>query len=188
MIPRTLAALLVVAVVVSLIGCSSDEESEPATTDSAANPSPEAENADDKPASTDAATPPDPTTPEFALRQFLFAMTAGDREQLEQLALPHEDLDVLFARTPLPAGQRRSMEKQLAALPITRLAAGDVIQLPGGQEFTIHAEQVTETRQQLTFPGNPIPFNLVHLEERWRVDAGPVIAASLAAKAARSPQ
>lgn len=126
----------------------------------------------------------DQSSPEYALRQFLNAMLSGDKEGISRTALPHERLDVLVSENQPPQGILAAMKQQMQAAPISRLSVGDTVTLPDGRKLTLDSSWVNENRQQLTMPGNPIPFILVRTDGQWKVDAAPIIAGRLAAKAA----
>lgn len=126
----------------------------------------------------------DENTPEGALTKFLIAMTAHDKDGLKSVAIPHDELDLLFVGEKPTASTLAGFHFALALSPMKRLKVGDEIKLPGGRSLVMDKTRVNETRQALTAIGAPIPFDVLMIDGKWKVDAGPVIAARKAAKKA----
>ena len=126
----------------------------------------------------------DADTPAVALRQFLTSMTAHDEEKLKSVAMPDDDLDILLEGEKPTAATLARMQLAMTLSPMKRLKVGDEIKLPGGRTLKIDETRVNRTRQSITAMGSPIPFDVQLIEEKWKVNPQPLIAARKAAKKA----
>ncbi len=124
-------------------------------------------------------------TPEQALRNFFVAMVTKDVTTLRDLTLPTDDFDWLLMGQALPANQIEVFKAQMAGQPIRTLRPGDEFTLAGNRKLKVLPEEVTADRAVLVPEAIPLPMRLRKVEGRWRVDAGPIIAARKAAEAAR---
>jgi hypothetical protein len=124
-------------------------------------------------------------TPEDALRSFMVAAVEQDETALRAITLPDRDLVWLLRGRPAPAEAVEKMRTLAADMRIKRLRPGDPIKLPQGQTAVVGPDEVTEDRAVLLPEGSPLPVRLQRVDGRWKVDAGPVIAARKAAAAAQ---
>lgn len=123
--------------------------------------------------------------PERALRTFLGAMLLGDREGVVSSALEHPEIDILLSSDLTSPEQRAAVKAQVDAMPVTVLAVGDEVAFPDGHTVVADATMINDGKQLLTFPGNPVPFEVVRVNGVWKVNAAPIIEARKAARAAR---
>lgn len=126
--------------------------------------------------------------PESVLRQFLSSMSAGDSDSIKVLALPNDDIAMLWTGDKPSAVVIETMQKFYRTAEIKRLKVGDQFKLPNGKTMVFDASHINDKRQQLSLPGWPLPFILVKTEKLWQVDASPVITARKIAKAAKEKQ
>jgi hypothetical protein len=124
--------------------------------------------------------------PEKALRQFLVAMATQDEAGIRRSILAHPEAPILFQATTAPAEAKAQMLEEFRSAQFERLHLGQEIQLPGGRTLVLDESRVNKDHQALTYPGNPVPFILVRDLGVWKVDAGTLIAARRAGKAAKS--
>ena len=117
------------------------------------------------------------STPEDALKTFLLALEAKDDATLRAVALPHAELEVLLKGPPAQPEQLALSRARLDEQPIRRLKAGDPVKMPNGDSLVIKINDVREGRVVLWPAGEPIPSRLENVEGRWKVFAGPYIAA-----------
>jgi len=120
-------------------------------------------------------------TPEIALNGFLVAMIDADEAGVRAMALPHPDLSLLWKGQCPPPGQRALMKSMFDAKNFRSLKVGDEVRLPGGKTLVLTADRVNETRQSIAVAHLPIPFIVLKVGKRWKVDASPIIAARKAA-------
>jgi hypothetical protein len=120
-----------------------------------------------------AATRP-PTEEGRAAKAFMYAVLAGDRELLAEVALPHPALDVLLGAVS-PPGERGHLEDICENLPMMVLAPGDEYPITPDRSAPVRAEQVGPDRAFLLteLDGFEVPLPLHREEGRWRVDPGP---------------
>jgi len=122
-------------------------------------------------------------TPEQALRTFLIAMLLKDEATLRAVTLPTADFDWLLRGEDVPVDQLEEIKTQVAKQSIRALKPGDEISLPNGRKATVQPASVTADDAILLTEGFPLPHSLRRIDGRWRVEAGPVIAARKAAEA-----
>ncbi|WP_165250235.1 hypothetical protein [Paludisphaera soli] len=123
-------------------------------------------------------------TPEDALRTFLLAIAAKDRDLLRAVSLADESLDVLVAGldAPAPPGSLGALQSRFDRMTFRRLKAGDRVTMPGGRGGTIQPSDVREGRVVLLPEGQRTPTRLELVDGRWKVFARPFIAARGAAR------
>jgi hypothetical protein len=126
-------------------------------------------------------------TPEGALKTFLLALAAGDRETLRAVTLPDDELDWLLRGRPVSPELLARIRAQLEQRSMRRLKAGDPVRMPGGQARVIQPDDVREGRVVLWPDGAPLPSRLENVNGHWKVFARPFIAARKAAKAGAKP-
>jgi hypothetical protein len=126
-------------------------------------------------------------TPEQAWRTFLTAMIVKDAATLRAVTLPApaRDFEVLLLGQGPPPDQVEAVKAQIAKQKIRVLKPGDEFTLPGGRKLKVQPEEVGDDRAVLLPEGAPLPTRVRKVENRWRVDASPIIAGRKAAEAAR---
>jgi|GEM_PF-4447577 len=128
-------------------------------------------------------------SPESVLRQFMMAMVTGDKDTAKKLAQPNKEFDELLNMIPAPPADKvEQMKAVFQLIPITPLKVGEQFTLPNGQKVTVDTKMVTEKKQMLMFPGNPIPLTLVKDDSGWKVDTTPMVQARKAARKAMEKQ
>jgi hypothetical protein len=121
--------------------------------------------------------------PEATLIEFLVAVMACDKARVTRVIVPTNDASILWQGQPAAAQAMAEMKKAVAA--VRRLQPGETVNLPGGRKLLLDKSHVNANRQQLTLPGNPIPFTLIRQDGQWKVDPRPMIAGRKAAAKAR---
>lgn len=178
-----LARSSVLVMLLSLLHCGCNEDAPeapaPATSDVVVDP-PAAEEKKPPADVPPAEVPETPNSPDQTLREFLIAMATGDQDVLAEVCVPNADLDILSGGQKPTPGQLTQMKQMFASIDPRRLEVGDTINWMG-QEKQVDASMVGEDRLLLTFPGNPIPFQVVKQDGEWKVDASSIIAARKAA-------
>lgn len=124
-------------------------------------------------------------SPEAVLRQFLVAMTLGDRETGKTLLRPNPTNQILWQGTPPPSEAAEEVKQHFQELELRRLTVGEKVTLPGGKVLVVDESEVNAGRVLIAAADAPLPFVLVRLEGLWKVDAKPIIAARTAAFSAR---
>ena len=125
-------------------------------------------------------------TPEMAVRIFMLAVALKDEEQLKWIALPMDGFDVLLQGKELSTESRENIVSQIKSYKLRRLELNEKVVVPGGGEVTMDSERVNENRVQITFPGNPIPFDVLRGKSGlWWINPEHVIVGRRAAIAAR---
>jgi hypothetical protein len=124
-------------------------------------------------------------TPEDALRTFLMARVVADETTLRAVTLPNPDLDWLLRGEEPPFKGLRELKLEMRRMPIERLKFGDKVTLPGNKVHVIRATEVGRDRAALLAEGQPTHMLLRKVNDHWKVDATPIIAARKAADAAR---
>jgi hypothetical protein len=117
------------------------------------------------------------STPEDALRVFLFALAARDEAKLRGVALPDGELDVLLKGPSAQPEEIARLKVQLNEKPIRRLKAGDPVKMPDGETRVIKPDDVREGRVVLWAAGEPLPSRLENVDGHWKVFARPFILA-----------
>ncbi|MEZ6061101.1 MAG: hypothetical protein R3C19_12115 [Planctomycetaceae bacterium] len=123
-----------------------------------------------------------PDSPAGVVRRFLLAMAKRDLTELEEVALPDADLSLLVKNDAVSDAQL----EEIGAIQFSFLHLGDEVAVPtskGPESVVMDKNRINENRQQLTYKGNPIPFDVVRTEGRWKVNPRPLIAARKAAAA-----
>jgi hypothetical protein len=124
-------------------------------------------------------------TPESALRAFLFSVVSGDATVLKRVATPDKDIDWLLGGQRPPAPVVKQMKAHFDSMPIRAYKIGDEVTLPDGDKLVFDESRINANRAMLTFPDNPVPFELVRVQGKWKVNPAPLIAARKAAQAMR---
>jgi hypothetical protein len=124
-------------------------------------------------------------TPEEALRTFMVAGARQDEAALRAVTLPDPELPRLLQGEPAPPKVVERIRAQAAAMKIRRLQPGDKFKLPPNQDAVIGPDDVGEDRAVVLPEGAPFPIRLRKIDGHWKVDARPIIAARMAAEAAR---
>lgn len=131
-------------------------------------------------------------TPESALRTFLGATLTLDRAAMEAVILPHPRAEVLWSDGPASPEAQAEGKQFMQTLELTRLEPGDVVTLGDGRQVTVSEDLVGPGRVLLQARSGeqvlPTPFQILHAEDGWRVDVGPLVAARLAAERVRDEQ
>ena len=122
-------------------------------------------------------------TPEDALRTFMLAVLAQDKEAVRVVTLPNPERDWLLKGQPAPPEVIKDATAQFARLPIRRLKQGEKVALPKGKQYVVAASEVGEDRAVLLPQGAPLPTRLRRVDNHWKVAADPFIAARKAADA-----
>ena len=140
----------------------------------------------DDPATEDrTATGSFPNTPEGAFKEYFYAMGMGDEKVLRSVTLPHDDFEWLLKGKHVAPEKADEYRKIIDEKFLTRrLAPGDIVDLPTGGQLKVRPQEVSEDRVVLLQKGAPLPTRLERHEGRWKVNAGPMIAARKAADAA----
>jgi hypothetical protein len=125
------------------------------------------------------------STPEDALKTFLLALAAQDKETLRAVALPDKDLDWLLKGPPDSPERLARMKAQLEEKPIKRLKAGDRVRMPDGESRVIKPVDVRKGRVVRWPEGAPLPLRLEEEGGHWKVFARPLIAARRSAETTR---
>lgn len=139
---------------------------------------------------TGSATPDAQAGAKSALRAFLLAVLSWDAKTLRSLTLPVSsgDFSYLMKGKPLTAAESKAARRQFAAMSIKALKPGDAVVLPGGRKMTVAKGAVGPQRAILVAQGAPFPFVASKVNNHWRVDAAPIIAARKAAERFRAQQ
>ncbi len=122
-------------------------------------------------------------TPEAALHDFLIAITENDQAGIERTALPNPELSLLWQGEKLTPAQKAIAAASVDPSKFRRLKVGEVVQIPRGQKIVMDEKRINERVQQLVLPEGPLPFSVVKVGDRWKVDASPIIAGRVAASA-----
>lgn len=128
-----------------------------------------------------------PLSAEDTLRRFQLAVISADEKGVCALALPHDELEILWSGKAPNAIQKALIANQMKNMPMRPLEVGETIKVPtskGPVEYVVKGSDVNENAAFLLPEGAPIPTRLKRIDETWRVDAAPMIAARKAAKAA----
>ena len=124
-------------------------------------------------------------------REFLFAMFAADEQALRQLIVPDDDAHVLWEGRGLPPEVRQLMQAQLNRLTFREAEPGEEVTLPDQKVMTIPSSPADPSTRVLIPLDDPTFEGLIVIlrghEGGWRVDAGPLIQARLAARELRRP-
>jgi hypothetical protein len=120
--------------------------------------------------------PEDDPSPEDVARQFLVALLVRDKATMERLILPNPDAEILLKDPQLPIKQRARARDLAERTKLKRLHAGDVIELPDGQKYTVSKELATDQRVLILPEGFRLPLVVERYENRWRVNAESLIA------------
>lgn len=130
-----------------------------------------------------------PANPEDAIRDLWTAMLAQDESAVRKLILPNPDAQVLWGGEPVPPEHRETARKSIAEMSFREVHPGDHFSLPDGRTLVVTEDMVSADRclLQPIIDGQamPVPFSVCRVDATWKVDAGPLIAARLAAKANR---
>ena len=118
----------------------------------------------------------------------MLALVSGDEDVLKKNSIPHKDLGILLSANRPPPEAVAQMKEMFGKLPLTQLKIGDSIKLPNGKEIIMNETHISEDRVMLNFPNNPLPFQLVRKENKWRVNPKPLISARKAAAASKRKQ
>lgn len=124
--------------------------------------------------------------PEAALRTFLIGMFEQDAEALRGVILPTEqvDFDWLVKGPRLPDDVRKGLRAEIAEIEFKRLKVGDEIKL-AGRPYVVTERDVAKDRVALLPPDHPMFYRLRQVDNAWRVDPSPLIAARKAADISR---
>lgn len=115
-------------------------------------------------------------SPEESVREFTIAVIMEDADAIRQLVLPHKDMAFLWTSGEALAPQAQAeMVNQIRSLAVRRLKIGEKVDVPGVGLIVMDEDRINQRRQQVTFPGNPIPFDVHLMPQGWRIDATPVI-------------
>ncbi len=123
------------------------------------------------------------------VRSFFIAMLMNDEAGVRKEILPSQDAHVLWQGPPPPAEALSQIKKQLEAMTCRECKVGETINLPGNKTLKVTDMMVNENSKML-FPiiageSMPTPLPAVKIDGQWKVEAGPIIAARLAAKRAQ---
>lgn len=124
-------------------------------------------------------------SPEAVLRQFLVAMTLGDKETGKTLLRPNPANQILWQGAHPPSETAEKVRQHFQNLALRRLKIGEKVTLPGGNVLVVDDRQVNLDRVLIAAADAPVPFVLVRLDGLWKVDAKPIIAARTVASSAR---
>lgn len=122
-------------------------------------------------------------TPENVARMFWVAMLQHDETALRRLTIPADGLEILWEPDPILAARGvRERPTSLwfllaqAFMPYRRAAVGETF-LFGKLPVTFTHRHINDGSIVLIAPAQPMPTFVVRVNGRWRVDAGPLLAA-----------
>jgi hypothetical protein len=115
-------------------------------------------------------------------------MVSNDKETIREITVPNPDAAVLWSGQKVPDEAIEMIKKELESAKCRELKVGDVFVLPNKKELKITDKMVNEDNKMFvpTIGGQEMPTPLAARKTKgqWKVDAGPLIAARLAAKKA----
>lgn len=115
-------------------------------------------------------------TPEDAVRAFIIAVSTKNELLLRSIALPMDGLEILLQGESIPEQRRAEFLASIHSLKLRRLAINETITIAGEGSVTMDADRVNESRVQITFPNNPIPFDVLRAKNGlWWVNPEYVI-------------
>jgi hypothetical protein len=124
-------------------------------------------------------------TPEEALKAFLTAMVNGDPAAIRRAALPNPELPLLWQGNKLTPAQKVLALSLADPSSFRRLKVGDKVHVPGYPDIVLDQTRVNADHQEIVSWSAPLPYSLVKVDGRWKVDASFLVAARSAAAAAR---
>lgn len=120
----------------------------------------------------EATGPPAEGTPEYAIKSFLLALLALDRDEVAQYAVPGASLDVLFAGAPRQREPSGVLEASAMEMPLVEAAPGEFYRLPSGR--VVEGTSAPDAKIVVGQYGPVVmPFSLRRAEGAWRVEAEP---------------
>lgn len=135
----------------------------------------------------DAARPAE--EPEEVVRRFLKAMVTSDEQAVREVAIDRPGMAILWEHDPTaPADSHPPDPSVIDALAMRRVRVGEELWLPGrdGPRRKLVTEyDVNDGHVMIMTLGNPIPFFVIRLDGKWRVEPGTFIAARLKAREIR---
>lgn len=128
---------------------------------------------------------------EEVVKTLFVAILTNDKDTIEKLILPETNAQVLW-QGPLPPKAAIPMIKaQFQTMTCRECQVGEILVLPDGLKLKVTDEMVNKNRKQLipVIGGQPmpIPVSVVRVNDEWKVDVGPIIAARLAAHSVEEP-
>jgi hypothetical protein len=116
--------------------------------------------------------------PEEVLLQFVGSLIRGERENLEKLAVPHPDLEILLRDARYKNNDTLRAINNLKSSSFKRLQPGDRFSLGGGKTRTVGEAEISPNRTMIEVPGFFLPFVALRQGDRWKISPKPLIAVS----------
>ena len=115
-------------------------------------------------------------------------MLDTDVKAIRELAIERRDMAVLWQAKPPGPTEVEGMKRAIRAMPMRQLQLGEQVTLSttnGPRVIHIDEMRVDEDHAMVVVPAHPLPYPMVRVDGRWRVDPGALIVARLTAQAAR---
>ena len=130
--------------------------------------------------------------PEDVVRSLFIAMLSNDEAGVRREVLPNPNAEVLWQGEAPPKEALRQIKTQLNSMTCRDCKVGETIDLPGGRRLEVTEQMVNENSKLLipSISGEPMPTPLLVIKTKgeWKVDAGPLIDARLAAERLREKE
>lgn len=116
--------------------------------------------------------------PEEVLMQFVGSLIRGEKNNLEKLAVPHPDLEILLRDARCKNDDTLRAINNLKKSSFKRLQPGDQFSLGGGKTRTVGEAEILPDRTMIEVPGFFLPFVALRQGDRWKISPKPLIAVS----------
>ena len=137
----------------------------------------------------EADTPQQKRSPQDVIRAFFIAMLSNDEAGVRKEILPNPDAEILWQGEAPPLEALPQIKAQFSSMTCQECRVGETIDLPGGRKLKVTDQMVNKSSKLLftVIDGQtmPTPLAVTMVDGEWKVDAGPLIAARLAAKRIR---
>ena len=127
--------------------------------------------------------------PEEVVRNMFVAVLNRDPKALAECIVPNPESAILVEGEAVPLAGKAVIALRIAGMPMRRAKVGETINLPiRGRPvpLTFTEDFINADRQQIIPEGSPLPVAVIRVNGVWRADAGSLIAARKAARAARA--